>query len=686
MNVADLTCCVRYYIGVLCLLLAAGAAWAQPGEDALLVRARSAEGPQVTPYLRAQVDRAWAQDARRQARLDAVATEGELLAVQAEIRRAMLDAIGGLPDERTPLDARVVGTERLDGYSLERIVFESVPGIHVTAVVYVPERADGAPRQRRPAVLLAAGHATNGKAYENYQRIGGRLARLGYVVISWDPIGQGERSQFWDAARGDTRYDRVCGEHAVLGNLATLAGANVARWMVWDGMRALDYLLTRDDVDPDRIAITGTSGGGFQSAWIGALDPRIAVVAPSAFITSLPMRMANRIFEDPDSDPEQDPPGLVAAGIDHVGLLLAAYPRHLHVSAVARDFFPIEGTRLTLRRVQAIYARFGHADRVRLSEAYARHSYPDSSQLSTYRFMARVFGMEPPTTLPETQPLPDDRLRVTATGQVRVDLPGRSLTDVIREYHHSHRGSRETDLSTFSRRWFEASPLPIRTVEPERGQPGTDAVAWTRAGSTTWRDVTIDRYLLRYADTQEVPLLHIHRGGSARRPTVLHVDLRGKVTAERWPEIARALAAGSDVLSFDLPGTGETRMPYDVATHPYIEALKGDQRHDHQLASVMANHVYNGLLTGRPYLVDAIEAVAVVRDFAAHHLRPTTVSVTATGSSALLAAAAAAVVPDLALDLPADAALFDAGHAVTTAREVWPIQYLIPGGAYVRLR
>ena len=124
--------------------------------------------------------------------------------------------------------------------------------------------------------------------------------------ISWDPVGQGERSQFWDAASGKTRYNLVCGEHAVLGNLAYLAGTNLARWEVWDGMRALDYLLTRPDVDPERISITGTSGGGFQAAHIAALDTRIKVAAPSCYISSLPMRMANRIFADPDSDPEQD--------------------------------------------------------------------------------------------------------------------------------------------------------------------------------------------------------------------------------------------------------------------------------------------------------------------------------------------------------------------------------------------
>ena len=73
---------------------------------------------------------------------------------------------------------------------------------------------------------------------------------------------------------GKSRYNLICAEHAVLGNLAYLAGTNLARWEIWDGIRAVDYLLTRPDVDSDRINITGTSGGGFQTALIAALDPQ----------------------------------------------------------------------------------------------------------------------------------------------------------------------------------------------------------------------------------------------------------------------------------------------------------------------------------------------------------------------------------------------------------------------------
>ena len=268
-----------------------------PTPGMLQVLEPQAEGPRITPYLAHQLERAWAFDAARQERFARVRTEADLVALQAELRRKALAVIGGLPDAKTPLNARVTGTIPMDGYRIEKLVFESLPGLHVTALVYVPEGPVG----KKPAVLVACGHSAVGKAYPGYQEIAARLVRRGYVVLCWDPVGQGERSQFWDAARGRSRYNLVCGEHAVLGNFATIAGTSLVRYMVWDGVRAVDYLLTRDDVDATRIAITGTSGGGFQSLWIGALDPRIAV-GPALL---LPDRAAHA-----DGEPHLRGPGL----------------------------------------------------------------------------------------------------------------------------------------------------------------------------------------------------------------------------------------------------------------------------------------------------------------------------------------------------------------------------------------
>jgi dipeptidyl aminopeptidase/acylaminoacyl peptidase len=224
------------------------------------------EAPQITPYLLYQTALAWHQDELRQVRWSQVKTEDDLLRLRAELRKSVLEMIGGLHTEKTDLRATVTGRVLGKGFHIEKLIYQSLPGLYVTALVYIPENGE----KVHPAVLVAAGHSANGKTH--YQDLCQRLVQRGYLVISWDPIGQGERSQFWDVGTKKSRYNLICAEHAVMGNLAYLAGANLARWEVWDGVRAVDYLLTCPDVDGQKINLTGTSGGGFQAALLGALE------------------------------------------------------------------------------------------------------------------------------------------------------------------------------------------------------------------------------------------------------------------------------------------------------------------------------------------------------------------------------------------------------------------------------
>src|SRR5262245_12888530 len=138
----------------------------RPSVETLLVeRARPEPGPRITPFLRFQLDRAWDQDEGRRATFSGVRTEADLRALQADLRTKALDIIGGLPEVRAPLNARVTGSLPRDGYRIEKVVFESLPGLHVTALLYVPDGPPG----RKPAVLVACGHAPLGKSHPGYQ-------------------------------------------------------------------------------------------------------------------------------------------------------------------------------------------------------------------------------------------------------------------------------------------------------------------------------------------------------------------------------------------------------------------------------------------------------------------------------------------------------------------------------------
>jgi dienelactone hydrolase len=639
------------------------------------------EGPRITPYLAHQLERAWAFDAARQERFARVKTEPELRALQDELRQKVLAVIGGLPAEKTPLNARVTGTIPGDGYRIDKLVFESLPSIHVTALVYVPEGPTG----KRPTVLLACGHSPVGKAHPGYQEIAVRLVRRGYVVLCWDPVGQGERSQFWDRSRGRSRYNLVCGEHAVLGNFATIAGTSLVRYMVWDGMRAVDYLLTRDDVDGSRLAVTGTSGGGFQALYLGALDSRIAAILPSCFPTALPMRMANRIFEDPDSDPEQDPPGLVSEGIDHPGLLLLAYPRPLHVSAAVLDFFPIEGARKSMREVAAFYRRFGHGDRALLSEGYHKHQYSVENQAKAFAFLDRAFGRPSPAALGEAKVLPPESLWCTPSGQVREDLGGRSLMEAIR----NDAKARPPAAPTVGEVYRGPGYPGIRDwrVVPFAGPAPRDAIAWEAAGTDRVGTAIVDRYRLHHGGGLVLPLVHVRRDGAPRGNVLVRLSLDGKIRPGNWPEVEERLAEGHEVVSFDPRGLGETRMRYKATSidDPALAPADEEAAYASPLSGVLANHVYNAQLLGRPYLFEVIEDVEIAVRFARQRLGAREVAIDAPGDARLLAHAVAAALPDVALVRPAGAEkAFDWSEAVESHRETWPIHYLVPAGASLR--
>src|SRR5260221_766616 len=617
-----------------------------PPADAFQVLGQVPAGPRITPYLQYQLDQAWRQDEARQVDWESIHSEQDLLRLQASVRQSLLQMIGGLPSQKTELHPRITGKIQMDGYSIEKLIFESLPGVFVTALVYVPNDHS----QKYPAVLVPAGHATNGKMH--YQALCQRLAARGYVVIAWDPIGQGERSQFWDAKAGKSRYNLVCGEHAVLGNLAYLAGANLARWEIWDGMRAVDYLLTRPEVDGERISITGTSGGGTQTALIAALDPRIKVAVPSCYISSLPMRMGNRIFVDPDSDPEQDLFRMNSNGVGHPGLLLLMYPRPVMVASAVLDFFPIEGARKSFREVQRFYERFGNANRIAMAEGYHPHQYSVENQEAALDFLDRFNGMPIRHGVAQPRLLPEKDLVCTRSGQVMVDpSDSRSLAEVIREYYEERKSQPAVKLS---KEYYEFRAMHVENSKLDKFNgvpPGEDQILWELISSSNAGDVQIDKYILRHSRMLEMPLLFFHKVSNAPQKTVLWFGDTGKATPADWPTLEKFLRSGYNVVTFDFRGLGETRMMYTAIApdDPSLGKLDFDRAYANSLSGVLANYVYNSLLAGHPYFFQMIEDSQIASRFVTEKLAAKSIAVTAQGEAYTFASAIAEVFPEIKL-------------------------------------
>jgi cephalosporin-C deacetylase-like acetyl esterase len=377
------------------------------------------------------LDLAARQQEQRRARFAAVKSKTDLESLQKSLREKFLRLIGGLPEAKGAPPVKKTGEIVADDYVIEKLVYESYPGYFVSALLYRPKKIKGP----LPGVLSPCGHAPTGKAADSYQILHVNLAKRGYVVLTYDPVGQGERSQFWDTEKEKSRFNLSCGEHAVLGNPLYLLGSSLARFRIWDGLRGLDYLAARPEVDPKRIGCVGNSGGGTLTAYISALDPRVSVAAICCYITTLPRRMGNRIQTDPDADPEQDIFGFVGEGIDHAGLLALRTPRPTLLGTARFDFFPIEGARESFAEAKKLYEVAGAGERIERAEAEEKHGLTLPLRKAVYGWFERWLADRKDASTLETAmtPRPAKELLVSEKGQVNVSFRSRSLLPLALE-------------------------------------------------------------------------------------------------------------------------------------------------------------------------------------------------------------------------------------------------------------
>jgi cephalosporin-C deacetylase-like acetyl esterase len=333
-----------------------------------------------------------------------------------------LEIVGGLPDYHGPLNARVTGKLTNASYTLEKVIFESVPHYYVTADVYRPNEPGV-----YPAVLLSAGHTTLGKT-ENH-RIAANLAAKGFVAIAYDPVGLGERMQAFDARIGRGIAGCCTNEHLLAGAQSQLIGLSVARYFIWDAMRSIDYLVSRPDVDAQRIGAAGCSGGGCLTTYIGALDPRIKAAAPACFINSFRL-----LYAGPDPDSEMSLPRFLAAGLDHADFLEMAAPKPWLVLATEGDFFTPPAARMVADEAHRYYQIYGQPDRVKFFIGPGPHGTPLETREQIYAWMIRWLKDGKGDAREMDIPLyPDFQLQVTKSGQVENEPGSRKLYQLILE-------------------------------------------------------------------------------------------------------------------------------------------------------------------------------------------------------------------------------------------------------------
>jgi dienelactone hydrolase len=241
----------------------------------------------------------------------------------------------------------------------------------------------------------------------------------GFVALSFDPIGQGEREQTYDPQLQGALAGWSVPEHIQGGAQSLLIGESAARFFIWDGMRAVDYLVSRPDVDAAKIGAAGCSGGGALTTFVGALDTRLKAVIPACYPNSYRL-----LFTGPDPDTEMAFPDFLGRGFDVADFVELTAPTPWLIQATEHDYFTPPGGRMVYEEAQRWYRLYGAEDKVSFFVGPGPHGTPLVSREAVYGWMIRWLkdGKGDPHELP-VHLYPNQDLWATRTGHVD-DLPG----------------------------------------------------------------------------------------------------------------------------------------------------------------------------------------------------------------------------------------------------------------------
>ncbi len=446
------------------------------------------------------------------------------------LRGQILSAAGLDPiPEKTPLDPQIFGRLQRGDYSIEKVLLETMPGYFLGGNLYRPLGKSG----RFPGVLMAHGHSRNGRL-ENTPLASGpafgiSMARQGYVVFAWDMVG-------WN----DTRQT----PHEFGGPREQLWGFGPLGLQLWNSTRALGFLQSLPDVDGERIAMTGFSGGGSQTFLLAAVDDRVKHAAP--------VNMVSAIMQG--GSPCENAPNLRLSTYN-VEITAAIAPRPMIIVSS-----PWDQSRNTLREeyvvIRGIYSLYDKAKHVEAVEVEAQHNYNRESREAVYRFFGKhILNQADPALLvekPFTAEPPENMLALD-----RRQLPKHALSydGLFRQWRETAaRQSEQTrDLSVLRRRlvYALASELPARIVQEISGEN----ILFGRFGVR-------DRVSGQWHPGRGSPLLLVHAGGSS--------------AARQTPEAKAALKAGRPLLLIDAFQTGAAMAIRDRSHRYFLTFNKSD--------------------------------------------------------------------------------------------------------------
>lgn len=443
--------------------------------------------------------------------------------------------------EKTPLKATVTRTLDRGDYFVDMLHYQSRPGLYVTANLYRPARANVG--EKLPGILYVCGHSGRGRNGNKtaFQSHGAWFARHGYVCLMVDTLQLGEiagihhgtyrEGRWWWLSRGYTPAGVEC----------------------WNGVRGIDYLVSRPDVDPDRIGVTGISGGGAATFWVSVADDRVKVAVPVSGMADLMSYVPNRVING-----HCDCMFLYNTYQWHwtkIAGLIGPRPM-LFVNSDADSIFPMDANERIINRLERLYSLFGATDVVDSFVSVGGHDYRQDIHQGVFRFFnthlkgdsRRVTDTEVDLVTgsrDEQHPLRPEQLRVFPKDE---DLPKDALNGKIDEHFVEiakpgipKRGEFDTWkknlLQKLREMTFHHFPGQIPTATLEREESGvtwlkTEGNIVVRLGKSRGELASADTIIVRIANEELAPL---KPGGflDGAKGTIVTLEPRG-IGATRW--------------------------------------------------------------------------------------------------------------------------------------------------------
>jgi len=470
---------------------------------------------------------------------------------QEKVKARLMELVGPFP-EKTPLNARITGTIKREGYRIDKIIYEAMPRYFVTGLLYVPDNTAG----HLPAVLNVIGH--NQESFRNplYQLINHNLARKGMIVFAIDPPGQGEHVQYFDPTINFSSIGYSVIEHCYFGNQCSLSGSSAGRYSIWEGMRAIDYLLSLKEVDPERIGVAGFSGGGTVTTYISAIDERVKVSIPSSWATTDRRLLEIKGLQDSDSFfPHQ-----LAKGITVEDFLEVRAPKPTLLTFNSRDeYLSIQGAHEAYIETKAAYKAMGKEDNLEMADDDSRHWVTPRLRMAIYKFFMKHFDIAGDPVEENLELLSEEELNVTPTGQIATSYGGDMIFDVNKKESEKLildlERSRKDIEKHLAQVITKAKKLSGFAAPSPHDEPPFLTGRYQRTG------YSVAKYAIMGEGDYPIPiLLFTPNDNTSKHPGMIYLDSKGKINeANPGGEIEKFVREGYVVAAADVLGVGETK-------------------------------------------------------------------------------------------------------------------------------